>query len=42
MIALCTAYGEGALADWGALHLTQELGAHPALRQPGTPSSPSR
>ncbi|MEV5508507.1 MFS transporter [Streptomyces orinoci] len=26
VIALCTAYGEGALADWGALHLQQDLG----------------
>jgi MFS family permease len=25
LIALCTAYGEGALADWGALHLQQDL-----------------
>jgi MFS family permease len=24
-IALCTAYGEGALADWGALHLRDDL-----------------
>ncbi|GHH09058.1 MFS transporter [Streptomyces lanatus] len=27
MIALCTAYGEGAMADWGALHLEEDLGA---------------
>jgi MFS family permease len=27
LIALCTAYGEGALADWGALHLQQDLGS---------------
>jgi predicted MFS family arabinose efflux permease len=27
LIALCTAYGEGALADWSALHLMQDLGA---------------
>ncbi|MFI7299630.1 MFS transporter [Streptomyces sp. NPDC050121] len=27
LIALCTAYGEGALADWGALHLEQDLGS---------------
>ncbi|MDR6975209.1 MFS family permease [Streptomyces sp. 3330] len=27
LIALCTAYGEGALADWGALHLRQDLAA---------------
>ncbi|GAA3775032.1 MFS transporter [Streptomyces coacervatus] len=26
LIALCTAYGEGAMADWGALHLEQNLG----------------
>ncbi|MFC8225995.1 MFS transporter [Streptomyces sp. NPDC057287] len=29
VIALCTAYGEGALAEWGALHLSQDLGAGP-------------
>jgi MFS family permease len=29
VIALCTAYGEGALADWGPLHLQQDLGAQP-------------
>nr|WP_243745139.1 MFS transporter [Streptomyces hainanensis] len=27
LIALCTAYGEGALADWSALHLQESLGA---------------
>ena len=27
MIALCTAYGEGALADWSALHLEHDLNA---------------
>ncbi|MFI6932643.1 MFS transporter [Streptomyces sp. NPDC050287] len=27
LIALCTAYGEGALADWSALHIEQDLGA---------------
>ncbi|GHF04335.1 MFS transporter [Streptomyces morookaense] len=27
VIALCTAYGEGALADWSALHLQQDLAA---------------
>ncbi|MGW3097586.1 MFS transporter [Streptomyces sp. NPDC001102] len=27
LIALCTAYGEGAMADWGALHLEQDLGS---------------
>jgi MFS family permease len=31
LIALCTAYGEGALADWGALHLEQDLKAHPGI-----------
>ncbi|MEV0637976.1 MFS transporter [Streptomyces sp. NPDC050619] len=27
LIALCTAYGEGAMADWSALHLEQDLNA---------------
>ncbi|MFJ8074190.1 MFS transporter [Streptomyces sp. NPDC096176] len=31
VIALCTAYGEGAMADWSALHLEQDLHAHPGL-----------
>jgi len=31
LIALCTAYGEGALADWGALHLEQDLEASPGV-----------
>ncbi|MGW8761218.1 MFS transporter [Streptomyces sp. NPDC055815] len=35
VIALCTAYGEGALADWGALHLTQDLQAHPGVAAAG-------
>ncbi|MGP3927446.1 MFS transporter [Streptomyces sp. 8N616] len=35
VIALCTAYGEGALADWGALHLQQDLGAHPGVAAAG-------
>ncbi|MEC4019058.1 MFS transporter [Streptomyces sp. H27-D2] len=35
LIALCTAYGEGALADWGALHLEQDLHAHPGLAAAG-------
>ncbi|MEV7404477.1 MFS transporter [Streptomyces sp. NPDC091267] len=35
MIALCTAYGEGALADWGALHLEQDLQAHPGVAAAG-------
>ncbi|MEU0191091.1 MFS transporter [Streptomyces afghaniensis] len=29
LIAGCTAYGEGALADWGALHLEEDLAASP-------------
>ncbi|GGW75869.1 MFS transporter [Streptomyces caelestis] len=29
LIAGCTAYGEGALADWGALHLEEDLDASP-------------
>ncbi|MFC8917935.1 MFS transporter [Streptomyces sp. NPDC057116] len=35
VIALCTAYGEGALADWGALHLEQDLHAHPGVAAAG-------
>lgn len=35
MIALCTAYGEGALADWGALHLAQDLDAGAGLAAAG-------
>lgn len=35
VIALCTAYGEGALAEWGALHLTQDLDANPGLAAAG-------
>ncbi|MEU0157475.1 MFS transporter [Streptomyces sp. NPDC006261] len=35
VIALCTAYGEGALADWGALHLEQDLDAAPGLAAAG-------
>lgn len=31
LIALCTAYGEGAIADWGPLHLEQDLHAHPGV-----------
>ncbi|MFI5662412.1 MFS transporter [Streptomyces sp. NPDC051684] len=31
LIALCTAYGEGALADWSALHMEQDLHAHPGV-----------
>ena len=35
VIALCTAYGEGAMADWSALHLEQDLHAHPGLAAAG-------
>lgn len=35
LIALCTAYGEGALADWGALHLEEDLAAHPGVAAAG-------
>ncbi|MFI1160089.1 MFS transporter [Streptomyces sioyaensis] len=35
LIALCTAYGEGAMADWGALHLTQDLAAGPGTAAAG-------
>ncbi|WP_419836767.1 MFS transporter [Streptomyces bugieae] len=35
LIALCTAYGEGAMADWGALHLSQDLSAGPGLAAAG-------
>lgn len=35
LIALCTAFGEGALADWGALHLEQDLDAHPGIAAAG-------
>lgn len=35
VIALCTAYGEGALADWGPLHLQQDLGARPGVAAAG-------
>ncbi|WP_411576903.1 MFS transporter [Streptomyces sp. SCSIO ZS0520] len=35
LVALCTAYGEGALADWSALHLEQDLGAHPGVAAAG-------
>ncbi|MFE9774393.1 MFS transporter [Streptomyces sp. NPDC005931] len=35
LIALCTAYGEGALADWGVLHLEQDLGASPGVAAVG-------
>ncbi|MFD6531644.1 MFS transporter [Streptomyces sp. NPDC060184] len=35
VIALCTAYGEGALAEWSALHLTQDLHATPGIAAAG-------
>ncbi|WP_274555245.1 MFS transporter [Streptomyces spiramyceticus] len=35
VIALCTAYGEGALAEWGTLHLQQDLHAHPGIAAAG-------
>jgi MFS family permease len=35
LIALCTAYGEGAMADWGALHLEQDLKAAPGVAAVG-------
>ncbi|MFD5586862.1 MFS transporter [Streptomyces sp. NPDC127063] len=35
LIALCTAYGEGAMADWGALHLEQDLGTSAGVAAAG-------
>ncbi|GAA2347882.1 MFS transporter [Streptomyces cuspidosporus] len=35
LIALCTAYGEGAMADWAALHLDQDLDASPGVAAAG-------
>ncbi|MEU8888547.1 MFS transporter [Streptomyces sp. NPDC048442] len=35
VIALCTAYGEGAIADWGPLHLQEDLDAHPGVAAAG-------
>jgi fucose permease len=35
LIALCGAYGEGAIGDWGALHLRQDLGAGAGLAAAG-------
>ncbi|MFF7791328.1 MFS transporter [Streptomyces sp. NPDC007991] len=35
LIAGCTAYGEGALADWGALHLEEDLAASPGAAAVG-------
>ena len=34
-VAGATAYGEGALSDWGALHLREQLSATPALAAAG-------
>ncbi len=31
LIALCAAYDEGAIGDWGALHMREDLGAGPGL-----------
>jgi MFS family permease len=35
LIALCAAYCEGAIGDWGALHLKQDLGASAGLAAAG-------
>jgi MFS family permease len=35
LIALCTAYGEGALAEWGPLHIQQDLGGGPGMAAAG-------
>jgi len=35
LIAMCTAYDEGAIGDWGALHLRQDLGASASLAAAG-------
>ena len=35
LIALCAAYGEGAIGDWGALHLRQDLAASTSLAAAG-------
>ncbi|MFJ5234902.1 MFS transporter [Kitasatospora sp. NPDC088391] len=35
LTALCTAYGEGALADWATLHLTDDVHASAALAASG-------
>jgi len=35
LIAACSSYGEGAIGDWGALHLRQDLGAGPGLAAAG-------
>lgn len=35
VVALCDAYGEGSLADWGTLHLTQDVHTSSALAAAG-------
>ena len=35
VIALCSTYGEGAISDWGALHLRADLGAAAGLAAAG-------
>jgi MFS family permease len=35
VIALCSTYGEGAVSDWGALHLREDLGIAPGLAAAG-------
>ncbi|WP_035860710.1 MFS transporter [Kitasatospora cheerisanensis] len=35
LVALCTAYGEGALADWATLHLTDDVHASAAVAAAG-------
>ncbi|HEY6495199.1 MAG TPA: MFS transporter [Trebonia sp.] len=35
VIALCSTYGEGAVSDWGALHLREDLGVAPGLAAAG-------
>ena len=35
LIAGCTAYGEGAITDWGALHVRETLAASPAIAAAG-------
>ncbi|MFI6470224.1 MFS transporter [Streptomyces sp. NPDC050516] len=35
LITLCTAFGEGAMADWGSLHLSTDLGTGPGTAAAG-------
>jgi MFS family permease len=35
LIALCSSFGEGSIADWGALHLRQDLGTSAGLAATG-------